>query len=143
MPRRLKARTREKGYLEIYAVTEASDGTWEGGWEELRCTPLGKLVSRVPRSAFNHLLHGYSGPFMEALGIGPQGALLKLPSTRCDKQSGCTLYDKRRCLVGSPKLPWCYEPAGIKDLSAGAKRTGSDLVFLWKQEVYVIAVFDD
>ena len=143
MPRRLKAKTREKGYLEVYAVTEAADGTWEGGWEQLRITLLGGLLSRVPRSAFNHLLNGYSGPFVASLGISPAGALLKLPSARCDKQRECTLYDRRRCSVGSAKLPWCYEPAAIEGLPASAARLASDLVFLWKQEVYVIAVFDD
>jgi hypothetical protein len=143
MPRRLKAKTREKGVLELYAITEAPDGTWETGWEELRGTVLGGLVSRVPRSAFNHLLNGFSAPFTEALGIAPSGALVKLPSERCDKQRGCVLYDRRKCVVGSRKLPWCYEPAGIDGIDAVTRRTASDLVFLWKQEVYVVAVFDD
>lgn len=139
----MKARTREKGNLEIYAIAEASDGSWEPGWEDLRQTLLGKLVSRVPRSAFNHLLNGYSAPFVDALGIAPMGALQKLPSERCDKQRGCSLYDRRRCSVGSYKLPWCYEPTEIDGLAAAAKRLASDLVFLWKQEVYVVAIFDD
>lgn len=139
----MKVRTREKGLVEIFAISESADGSWEAGWEGLRRTVLGDLVSRVPRSAFNHLLNGYSGPFVCALGIAPSGALLKLPSTQCGKQRGCSLYDKRSCLVGSRKLPWCYEPAGIVNLAEGAARLASDLVFLWKQEVYVIAVFDD
>lgn len=143
MSRRLRVKTREKGFLEIFAFTEAADGSWETGWEGLRNTVLGGLVSRVPRSSFNHLLHGYSGPFVSALGISPAGALLKLPSAACDKQRTCALYDKRNCLVASRKLPWCYEPTGIVNLDAAAVRTASDLVFLWKQEVYVIAVYDD
>lgn len=143
MPRRLKAKTREKGLLEIFAITEAADGTWEAGWEDLRRSLLGSLVSRVPRSTYNHLLHGFSAPFIEALGISPGGALQKLPSTQCDKQRVCALYQKRICHVGSRKLPWCYEPAGFDDLVPAARRIASDLVNLWKQEVYVIAVFGD
>lgn len=143
MPRRLKARTLEKGLLEIFAITEAADGTWEAGWEDLRRTVLGSLVSRVPRSTYNHLLNGYSAPFISMLGIPPQGALQKLPSERCDKQPSCTLYQKRICFVGSRKLPWCYEPTGIEGLVPAAMRIAGDLVFLWKQEVYVVAVFDD
>lgn len=143
MPRRLKVPTREKGRLEVYAITEAGDGTWEASWDDLRTTLLGELISRVPRSAYDHLLNGYSAPFINALGISPEGALQKLPSTVCDKQRECTLYQKRTCWVGSGKLPWCYEPAGLPELSAAAKRTASDLVFLWREQVYVIAVFDD
>ena len=143
MPRRLKALTNEKGPLEIYAITEGADGRWEEGWEEIQATLLGRLISRVPRSAFNHLLNGDSQPFIAILGMPPVGALLKLPSTACAKQRGCALYQKRTCFVGSPKLPWCYEPAGFDAMTSSARKMASDLIFLWKEQVYVIAVYDD
>lgn len=143
MPRRLKVRTHEKGVVEIFAFTESHDGSWEGGWEGLRNTLLGRLISRVPRSSFGHLLNGYSGPFVSALGIPPAGALLKLPSPLCDKQNRCSLYQKRICWVGSRKLPWCYEPHRIDGLEPAAKPIAGEVVFLWKQEVYVVAIFDD
>jgi hypothetical protein len=88
-------------------------------------------------------LNGYSSPFVAALGISTEGALQKLPSEKCDKQRICPLYQPRVCRVGSLKLPWCYEPAGFDGLTAAAKRLAGDLVFLWKEQVYVIAVFDD
>ena len=143
MPRRLKIPTREKGRLEIYAIVEDSHGAWEADWNSLRSTPLGRLISRVPRSAFNHLLNGYSQPFVDALGLPPQGALSKLPSTRCHKQQGCSLYQKRICITTSSKLPWCYEPAGLNEVDSATRKVASDLVFLWKEEVYVVAVYDD
>jgi len=143
MPRRLKVATREKGLLDILAVTEGTDGKWEHDWEKLRGTILEKCISRVPRSAFNHVLNGFSEPFIEALGIPPEGALLKLPSQLCAKQQVCSLYQRRLCFVSCKKLPWCYEPAGFGSLEATAQRTASELVFLWKDGVYVIAVYDD
>lgn len=143
MPRRLRVKTRERGPLELYVVTESPEGGWEIGWENLRTTFFGKLVPRVPRSAFNHVLNGFSKPFVDALGLPPEGALRKLPSPCCSKQTTCALFDKRRCLLTSKQLPWCYEPAGFEDLGTATRRIASELVFLWKEGVHVIAVYDD
>lgn len=143
MPRRLKVKTRERGFLEVYAIAESPEGQWEVGWENLRTTLFGQLISRVPRSKFNHVLNGFSQPFVDALGIPPEGALLKLPSSECAKQRGCSLYQKRLCVLGCKKLPWCYEPAGFDDFGSPTRRMASELIFLWKEGVYVIAVYDD
>lgn len=143
MPRRLRVKTLEKGLLEVYVVTESPEGRWELGWENLRTTFFGKLLPRVPRSAFNHVLNGFSQPFVDALGLPPAGALQKMTNPGCAKQSGCSLYDKGRCYLRSAKLPWCYEPAGFDDLGAATRRIASELVFLWKEGVHVVAVYDD
>ena len=143
MPRRLKLKTREKGLLEVYIVAESQEGRWEVGWENLRGTFFGKLIPRVPRSAFNHVLNGYSQPFIERLGLPPAGALLKLPAQACEKQSTCTLYDSKRCFVASKKLPWCFDPAGFEELGVSTRRFASELIFLWKEGVHVVAVYDD
>lgn len=143
MPRRLRLKTREKGLLEVYVVAESPDGLWELGWENLRTTFFGKLLPRIPRSAFNHVLNGFSQPFIDALGLPPDGALLKVANPACGKQRGCSLYDKSRCYVASKKLPWCYEPAGFDGLGAATLRVASELVFLWKEGVHVVAVYDD
>lgn len=143
MPRRLKVKTTEKGFLEVYVITESPEGKWELGWENLRSTFIGRLISRVPRSVFNHVLNGYSQPFVDALGLPPEGALQKLPSQACGRQRGCSLYQPRNCIVSSKKLPWCYEPAGMDDVGAVGKRMAGELVFFWKEGVYVIAVYDD
>jgi hypothetical protein len=143
MPRRLKLETREKGLLEVYVVAEGPEGRWELGWENLRTTFFGRLIPRIPRSAFNHVLNGFSQPFIDALGLPPDGALQKMADPTCDKQRGCPLYDKRRCHLTSNKLPWCYEPAGFNDLGASTRRIAGELVFLWKEGVHVVAVYDD
>lgn len=143
MPRRLKVHTLEKGDLELLALAEGADGTWEAEFEPLRQTTLGRMISRVPRSAFNHVLHGLSEPFVQALGLPPDGALQKLPSKVCAKQRGCPLHDKRHCVVTSKKLPWCYDPAGFGTLSETELRVASSVIFLWKEGVFVIAVYDD
>lgn len=143
MPRRVRLKTREKGMLEVLVVTEFADGRWELGWENIRGTFFGQLVPRVPRSAFNHVLNGYSQPFIEALGLPPEGALKRLPTAACAKQGGCSLYDSRRCSLWSKKLPWSYEPAGFDALGGSTLRIASELIFLWKEGVRVVAVYDD
>src|SRR5262245_55173570 len=97
----MRVPTKEKGRLEIFSFDEDADGGWEDDWETLRGTVLGGLISRIPRTSLNHLLNGYSAPFVQALGIPPHGALQKLPSKACDKQRGCSLYQRRICVVES------------------------------------------
>lgn len=139
----MRVQTREKGRLEVYAITESPEGHWEVGWEDIRGSFFGSLVSRIPRSAFNHVLNGFSKPFVDALGLPPEGALQKLPSPYCIKQSGCKLYDKKHCTLASKALPWCYEPASFEQLGATTLRIASELIFLWREGVHVIAVYDD
>ena len=141
MPRRLKVPTDEKGLLELQTFNEAADGTWEGNWESLRGSYLAQLISRVPRSAFNHVLNGFSAPFVAALGLPPEGALLKMPSPFCEKQANCVYYEKRKCIISSKKLPYCYEP--VRLIGALTTRMANEAVFLWKEGVYVVAVYDD
>lgn len=139
----MKVKTREKGTLELYAVTESPEGRWEIGWENLRATLLGKLITRMPRSAFNHVLNGFSQPFVAALGLPPDGALKKLARPGCAKQDLCPLHDPRTCSVRSNKLPWCFEPEELSEFGEPTRRIAAELIFLWKEGVYVIAVYDD
>jgi hypothetical protein len=142
MSRRMKLKTRERGFLEVLAVQE-SGGTWEQDWEPLRGTPVGALFSRVSQHDLNHALNGWTHPLVEALGLSPEMALAKLPSGLCDKQYGCTLHDPRKCLVLSKKLPWCYEPAGLEMLTSIARIKAAEAVFLWKQQVYVVIAIQE
>lgn len=139
----MKLETLEKGLLDVYAVTESASGEWEPGWESLRTSVFGPLISRVPRSALNHVLNGLSGPFVAALVVPPEAALTKLPSPACAKQQGCPLYQKRRCILSCKKLPWCFEPKGVDELGSTTRRVAAECVFLWKEGVHVIAVYDD
>lgn len=133
----MKLETRERGFLEVFVIQETA-GVWEAEWEPLRETSVGALFSRVTQRDLNHALNGWTHPLVEALGLSPEMALAKLPSARCDKQERCSLHDARKCLVLSKKLPWCYEPAGLETLSETALTRAAEVVFLWKQQVYVV-----
>ncbi len=142
MSRRLKLATDQKGFLGIIRIQEKKDGTWEDEWEPLRETPLASLFSRVSQENLNHGLHGHSKPFVDALGISPEGALRKLPSQECSQRAGCTFYAPRKCLTTSSKLPWCYEPDGM-ELSERAASMAAQAVFNWQKKVYLVVVPDE
>lgn len=137
----MKLPTVELGPLEVLTIRE-TNGRWEGDWEVLRETPLGRHFSHVTKEQLDHVLYGFSKPFAEALGLPPEGALAKLPSPRCNKQEKCSLHDPRKCLVTSSKLPWCYEPAGL-DLPEEALSMASEAVFRWREKVYLVVVRED
>ncbi len=138
----MKLKTRERGFLEVFTIQEAL-GAWESDWEPLRGTAIGASFSRVTQAALNHALNGWTHPFVEALGISPDMALAKLPSQRCEKQVSCRLHDPRKCLVASKKLPWCYEPAGFADLNDRARARAAEVIFLWRQQVYVVVAVQE
>lgn len=138
----MKLKTRERGFLEVLTIQETS-GKWEPEWEPLRGTAIGASFSRVHQRDLNHALNGWTHPFVEALGISPDMALAKLPSQRCAKQPSCQLHDPRKCLVPSKKLPWCYEPAGFDDLDPLARTRAAEVIFLWRQQVYVVVVLQE
>jgi hypothetical protein len=138
----MKLDTAQKGLLEIVRISEKKDGTWEDEWEPLRTTPLGNLVSRVSQANLNHALHGLSKPFVDALGISPEGALRKMPSQRCALEKRCTFYHERKCVTTSDKLPWCYVPAGM-ELSEAAQSMAAQAVFHWKNKIYLVVIPDE
>lgn len=132
----MKVPTQERGDLEVLTISE-HDGVWEGDWANLQKTPIAPLLSPVSKEVLEHALVGYSRPLVDALGISPEGALRKIPSQYCSKQSNCTFYDQRKCLVSSSKLPWCYEPEGVPEEAASI---ASEAVFHWKNRVYLLVV---
>lgn len=129
--------TLQKGNLLVIRIQENDDGTWEKDWEPLRETPMASLMSRMTQRELDHALHGYSRPFVDALGISPEGALRKIPSQECSKRGNCTFYDPTLCVVSSKELPWCYEPDGIAEQSGQA---GAQAVFHWRSKVYLVVV---
>ena len=142
MPRRVKLPTLEMGDVHLWLV----DG-WTDGWDILRGTPIGDLLSVISRGVINHALHRWSRPLVDALGIPPEGALRKVPQ-ECwarRKQPGnlfaCPLHDKHACLVSSPKMPWCFEPDGIEETEI--RKKASEAVMLWRDGVYVVIVVED
>jgi hypothetical protein len=138
----MKLKTRERGFLEVFTIQETG-GRWEASWDVLRGTLVGGLFSRVGQAELNHALNGWTHPLVAALGLSPEMALAKLPSQRCEKQSRCPLYDPRKCLLSSRKLPWCYEPAQLEELDATALTRAAEVIFLWRQQVYVVIVVQE
>lgn len=142
MPRRLKLATDQKGDIEVMVV-RSKDGVWEGDWQHLQGTPVGDLFSVVTQAEFDHVLHKFSKPFVDALGIPPEGALRKLPSTRCAKERGCTLYDSKRCFTHTKKeLPWCFQLAEVQ-LPEAVMTLVTEVIFLWRTGAYLVVVEDD
>jgi hypothetical protein len=133
MPRRLKVQTREMGVVEVYLLR--SD---EPEWEALAETAASDLVSRMPRSTLEHALHGWSRPFVDALGLPPEGAIRKLPSRHhlCALRKRCAAWHNALCRPTAKKMPICFEPDGLPNLAA-------EVVRLWREGVYVVVTQED
>lgn len=142
MPRRVKLPTLEMGDVHLYLVHN-----WTSGWDVLRGTIFGEQISVVPKEVVDHALHRLSRPLVNALGIPPEGALRKVPrqcwhrKKREDKPFPCPLYEKRTCLVTSPKMPWCFEPDG--DFSEAVRKKAAEAISLWREGVYVVVTTED
>jgi hypothetical protein len=137
MPRRLKIPTAEMGEIELFVISVTPEG-W-GEWEDVRESPFGKLISVVPFSAYDHALRGWSKPLVTALGLPPEGALRKMPTLakQCGLRRDCIFYKKAKCHPFSKKMPWCYEPQGV-----GAAPHSTEILSMWREGVYVIAVLE-
>lgn len=142
MSRRMKVQTAEKGYLEVFTLSQTGD-TWEEPWELLRGTPIGKLFSTVSRRVINQVLEGHSNAFVNALGISPAGALIKVKPPICRKKDPCPLYDASRCTVRTKKdLPWCFEPE-LLHADPRALTLAAEAIFYWRSQVYIVVVLED
>lgn len=143
MPRRVKLPTLERGDIHLLLV----DG-WSGGWEVLRGTIFGNLISVVSREAVDHALHRLSRPLVNALGIPPEGALRKVPRQCWHRQKhpperlyACPLYDKHDCQAISENMSWCFEPEG--DFSVVVRKKAAETIGLWREGVYVVVMMED
>lgn len=136
----MKLTTVQKGFVEVLRIQENADGTWEEEWEPLRHTPLASLVSRMSQRNLDHGLVGYTKPFVDALGIPPDGALRKVPSQECSSRHRCPFYAKKKCEVSSKKLSWCFKPEGVE--GEDGKNAAAQAVFLWRDKVYLVVVHD-
>lgn len=132
--------TVQKGFVDVLRIQERADGTWEEEWEPLRHTALASLVSRMTQRELDHGLNGFSKPFVDALGIAPEGALKKVPSQECSSRQGCPFYIKKKCEVSSKDLPWCFKPEGVE--GEDRKHAAAQAVFLWRDKVYLVVVHD-
>lgn len=139
MPRRLKIVAPEMGGdLELYLIY-SYNGVWESEWVDLQADP-GVDLPVVSKEVMDHALIGWTRPLVQALGPAPDGKLRLLPvaARRCANEATCSLFDNKRCGLLLSKMPWCYEPDGLKD-----KRLAADVVKLWREQVYVVVVNED
>lgn len=137
MPRRLRLVTREAGTLEVQAIYQMGD-VWEAAWAPLQATGFAEVFSSVSDEVMNHAIRGYTKPFVEALGLPPQGALRKLPKEhrQCEQRLRCPSFTPG-CVTTDPKMPDCFQPSGVPE---GARTLAYEAVRLWREGVYIVVV---
>ena len=59
--------------------------------------------TRVKRTVLESAIRGNSAPIMKALGIQPNGALIRVNPSLCGDRKGCPLFNPRRCSA-DPKI---------------------------------------
>lgn len=137
MPRRLKVKTKEMGDMELYLIYQEGKD-WESEWRPLQGAEITSLLTVISKETLDHVLAGWSKPFTTALGIPPDGALRKLPQSRCYQRLPCPFYQPKICLPTAKEMPWCFEPDGIDDTVS--RKLASTLVSLWREGVYIVVV---
>lgn len=140
MARQVKLPTREMGEIELLLIEEEQDGTWEPEWEPIRGTVFGDQVSIVSKEILDHGFHRWSRPLVDALGISPEGALLKVPSVSrvCHRRSKCPLHIVAACSTKAKNMPWCFEPDGVADEQV--RLVASQAIQRWREGVYLVVV---
>lgn len=136
MPRSLQIPSLEMGIIHLYLIYSYAD-VWEEEWRDLQGSAPLLDLPEVDKSVMDDALIGWTKPLVNRLGPPPKGKLLKLPkgSRTCANRSSCPLYDKTTCGVLLKRMPWCFEPDGIKPGPLAA-----EIVKLWRDEVYVVVV---
>jgi hypothetical protein len=131
MPRDLKVQTREMGIVKVWLLRPD-----EPEWVLLAETSLADLITIMPRSSLEHALRGWSRPFVDALGIPPQGALRKLTHQECNLRRTCASWRNALCRVSAKDMPICFEPEGLPVGAAEGVRR-------WREGVYVVVTQED
>lgn len=129
--------TREVGAVELYLIYAKGD-KWEAEWAPLQGSVFGGLFTVLTKEVMDHALWGYSRPLVDALGLPPKGALIKMPNPLCTKRVGCTFYEARDCVPTGRNLPHCYQPEGLA--TEAARDLAYEAVMLWRDEVYIAVV---
>lgn len=138
MPRRLKLKTDEIGFQELYLIYETG-GVWEPDWAPFQGHPITALFATVSKETMDHALHGWTRPLVNQLGPAPNLLLRKLPFHTCALRRRCSLYQARSCIPTHPKMPLCFQPDGTDDETG---LLASEAIRLWREGVYVIVVVD-
>ena len=137
MGRRLTLKTHEMGDVELYLIYQYGE-TWEDEWIPIQGDPLTTLLTIITQENWDNALKGWTAPLTKSLGLPPEGALRKLPTSLCYRRKLCPFYQKKICVPLHPKMPWCFEPESIAEVNA--RCLGSELIKLWREGVYILVV---
>jgi hypothetical protein len=137
----MKLKTAEMGDVEVFVIY-APKGKWEKPWDTLQGTEFGKLLTEMPKETIDHVLKGWSSPFVKTLGLPPVGSLRKLPlaARQCAVRRKCPIYAPQDCFPESRRLPFCYEPDGVPK---EARESAVELIRYWREGVYVLVQVED
>lgn len=137
MPRQVNLSTREMGVLPLYLIYE-NDGEWETYWRPLQGLWVTPLFTYVSKEMMDHALHGWTQPFVKALGLRPDMTLRKLPTVECHQRNVCIYYNAKECKANARSMPWCFEPTGIE--TEEVRRLAGEVVQFWRSGVHVVIV---
>lgn len=140
MSRRLKVQTKEMGFVEMYLIYDEG-GVWEGHWRPLQgMASVAGLFGSVSKEEMEQALIGWSKPLVDAMGVPPKGALVKLPlaSRQCYSRRPCPFYRPRDCGHQQLKMPWCFTPDGFE--GEEVRTLTAEAIGLWREGVYIVVV---
>jgi len=136
MARDLLLKTVELGSINLHLIYCYGDQI-EPQWIAVQGSVLASLLTKVPLDLMDHALKGWTSPLVKSLGISPEGALRKLPTSKCFQRVTCPFHNKVICNPIHKKMPWCFEPElkGVEE-----RKAGSELIRLWRGSVYIVIV---
>jgi hypothetical protein len=138
LSRRLKIRTNELGFLELFLIYVYGEA-WEDEWFQLQGQPITANIPQVSKATMDHALRGWTRPFLDQLGPAPALLLRKLPEThsQCVQRKRCSLYIPHYCVPSAKKMPWCFQPEGTDDFTGPL---AAEIIRLWREGVYIVLV---
>ena len=127
--------------MQFFAIQIKQDGSWEKDWEPLHISDEQStvdLISRISWLTYQELLHGFTKPFLQEVGLGPEACIIKLDANikPCYYRGSCPSHDPKLC-DATRDYPLCYE-ASVANPEVRPLITR--LIDLWKMGFYVILV---
>lgn len=133
--------TKELGDLSVFIIYEQASA-YEAAWAPVQGLPFTDSFTRVPKAIWDHALKGWTSPLVKALNLPPKGAILKLSKAEktCEVQNTCPMFTSGECTPLYKKMPWCFQPGGLANLDQ--RRLGADAIQMWRENTYIIVVFE-
>jgi len=103
------------GVRVVVIFRDKDSGVWIGHerLQKLLGDAADKYFGHVSEGDYNHAKAGYTVPLMQALGVGPEVALRRLPAELavCHFSGGCP-REGPDCWFGSGSVPECFMASG-------------------------------